>query len=57
MPVQKKKKGNTTYNKKLPQNEDMSKNYVSVRPPQKSDNKIKDKDIFEGSSKSKKKKY
>lgn len=57
MPVQKKKKGNTTYNKKLPQNEDMSKNYVAVRPPQKSDNKIKDKDIFEGSSKSKKKKY
>tara|TARA_R110001592_G_scaffold363336_1_gene684312 strand:- start:646 stop:828 length:183 start_codon:yes stop_codon:yes gene_type:complete len=60
MPIQKKKKGKTTYNKKLPENEEMSKNYVSIRPPKKSDNKIKDKDIFEGcgcKNKSKKKKY
>jgi len=60
MPVQKRKKGKTTYNKKLPEHEEMSKNYVSVRPPKKSDNKIVDKEIFEGcgcKNKSKKKKY
>ena len=58
MPIKKKGKGKTNYNKKLPEDEDRSKNYVSIRPPKKSDNKIVDKEIFEGcgcKNKSKKK--
>jgi len=54
MPVKKRGKGKTNYNKKLPEDEDRSKNYVAIRPPKKSDNKIVDKEIFE-KPKSKKK--
>ena len=57
MPIKKKGKGKTTYNKKLPNDEDRNKNYVAVRPPKKSDNKIVDKEIFEGGNNKSKKKY
>ncbi len=57
MPVKKRTTGKTKENPKLPQDSNMSKNYVSIRPALKTDNKIKDKDIFEGSVKKTKKKY
>mgnify|MGYP003122944599 CR=1 FL=1 len=57
MPVTKRKSGKSKSNPKLPQNNDMSKNYVSIRPPSKNDTKIIDKEIFEGSNKKIKKKY
>lgn len=57
MPVKKRTTGKTKENPKLPQDSNMSKNYVSIRPALKTDNKIRDKDIFEGSVKKTKKKY
>ena len=53
MPIKKRGKGKTNYNKKLPEDEDRSKNYVAIRPPKKSDNKIVDKEIFESGGKNK----
>lgn len=57
MPVKKRTSRKTKENPKLPQDKNISKNYVPVRPPLKNDIKIIDKDIFEGSVKKIKKKY
>ncbi len=51
MPVQKRKKGKSKMAQCLPCTEDRSKNYVPLKPPDKKDNKIRDKDIFEESKK------
>jgi hypothetical protein len=58
MPV-KKKKGRTKMAKCLPCSEDKSKNYVPLKAPPKTNDKINEKEIFDGSrsKKSNKKKY
>lgn len=58
MPV-KKRAGKTKMAKCLPCSEDKTKNYVPLKAPPKTNNKINEKEVFEGKSSKKpsKKKY
>lgn len=58
MPI-KKNKGKTKMAKCLPCTEDKTKNYVPLKAPPKTNNKMNEKEIFEGGSskKTKKNKY